>query len=441
MARSPAGIVALYRDAFGGLPRLTWLLCLAAFLNRCGAMVVPFLGLYAKQRFGYSASEAGVVLAIYGAGAVTGSFAGGWLTDRLGPVRLQVLALGLAGVWMLSMTQVLVPGWLEASVFVLVVLNEAFSPGSVTAVASSVPAALRRKALSLNRLMLNLGWAFGPTIGGYLVAVDFRLMFVVDGATCGLAALFLATCLGGYDPRPAPPVAGERPGRPFRDRHFVWLMLANVIVLLAFMQYFTTGARVFEDQGFDTRAIGWFLAVNPVMIVLFEMPVVHALRDRPALPVVAAGSLVVGIGYLLLLPAFGGAGIVVAMAVVAGGELLQMPLLGAHVNDHAPKHARGAYNGAHGMTFSVGQILAPLGGGPLYDWLGAAALWWACGALGAIAAAMFWRAARHAPPPPDAGPLTPTAGPVAAMPTAPPAAPPPATGTRSPRRMPRTRRP
>jgi hypothetical protein len=55
MQRPAHRIVATYRAAFGGLPRLTWLLCLAAFLNRCGAMVVPFLGLYAKERLGYSA--------------------------------------------------------------------------------------------------------------------------------------------------------------------------------------------------------------------------------------------------------------------------------------------------------------------------------------------------------------------------------------------------
>jgi predicted MFS family arabinose efflux permease len=388
------GIVALYRDAFGGLPRLTWLLCLAAFLNRCGAMVVPFLGLYAKDRFGYSPAEAGVVLSVYGLGSVTGSWLGGLGADRIGPVRIQILALFATGGWMIAMPNVLTPGWLEASVFVLAVLNEAFRPGSITAVATSCEPRLRRKALSLNRLALNLGWSFGPTIGGYLVAVDFVWMFWVDGATCALAALFLATCLGGYNPPRVVAAAGERPGRPFRDRNFLWLMAANVVVLIAFMQYFTTGARVFEDAGYSTKTIGWFLAVNPVCITLFEMLVVHLLRDRPALPVVAIGSLIVGAGYLVLLLPFGAAGILVAMALVAGGELLQMPLLGAHVNDHAPAHARGAYNGAYGMTFSTGLILAPLFGGWLYEQHGDDALWIACCVLGGLGGAMFWRAAR-----------------------------------------------
>ncbi|MEZ6038672.1 MAG: MFS transporter [Planctomycetota bacterium] len=404
--RFASGLLARYRDAFGGLPRLTWLLCVAAFLNRCGSMVLPFLGLYAKEVFDYSPKQAGVVLSIYGLGAITGSWLGGLLTDRLGPVRVQVLALSASGLWMFGMTRVLEPGWLEAAVFVLAVCNEAFRPGSMSAVAVSCDPALRRRALSLNRLMLNAGWAFGPTIGGMLVSIDYSLMFWADGGTCLLAAAFLAFGLGGFSPRAVPRHPDERPGRPFRDRYFVWLMLANLIVMLAFMQYFTTGARAWNDHGYGEATIGWFVAVNPIVIVLFEMLVVHGLRDRAPLPVIAVGSLVVALGYLVLLLPFGAAGIMIAMAIVAGGELLQMPLLAAHVNDHAPAHARGAYNGAYGMCFSAGHVVAPLLGGWLYDDYGQAALWWICGGLGALGAVMFWTASRS----PQARAGTPQAG-------------------------------
>ncbi|MBM4060417.1 MAG: MFS transporter [Planctomycetes bacterium] len=155
------------------------------------------------------------------------------------------------------------------------------------------------------------------------------------------------------------------------------------------MQYFTTGSRVLEDQGFTRAQIGWYLAINPIMITLFEMPVVHALRRRPALPLVAAGALLIGLGYLALLLPWGWAAALLAMVVVAGGELLQMPQLGAHVNDHAPDHARGTYNGVYGMTFTLALVLAPIPGGALYDAAGAPALWCACALAGAFGAVIF----------------------------------------------------
>ncbi len=382
-------IGSLYREAFSGLPRLTWLLCLAAFINRCGSMVVPFLGLYAKEKFAFDPSEAGALLSTYGAGAFVGSWLGGWLADRIGPVRAQVWTLSASGLWMLLMIGVREVPWLFTGVFVLGVLNDAFRPGSITAVAMSVTPDLRRKALTLNRLALNLGWSFGPTIGGFLVLADFQWMFVADGGTCLAAAAFLAITFRNW--RPIAPAREPMSWTlPFRDRHFLWLMTANLIVLLAFMQYFTTGARVFGDSGYSKVQIGFFLAVNPVLITLFEMPLVHALRGHRAIPITAMGSAVVGLGYLCMLLPWDAASVVLAMAVVAGGELLQMPMLGAHINEHSPSHARGAYNGAYGMTFCLALLLAPLLGGWIYEQNGAPVLWWTCGGLGLLASALFW---------------------------------------------------
>ncbi len=257
-------LIRLYRDAFGGLPRLTWLLCTAAFLNRMGSMVVPFLGPYLKSEFAFTPREAGYVIGLYGVGAFLGSWIGGRLTDRIGPVRVQVLALGSAAVWMFLMIVLRTPATMIPGVFVLGVLNDAFRPGSNTAAAISAPPELRRKALSLNRFALNLGWAFGPTIGGYLVLHDFQWMFVADGLTCGIAALWLAIGLRDWNPAPPPPPtaaqrlqAPHRHDRPLRDPWFLGLMAANLCVLLAFMQYFTTGPRCSTTStSARTRSVG-----------------------------------------------------------------------------------------------------------------------------------------------------------------------------------------
>lgn len=388
--------IRLYRDAFAGLPARTWLLAFAGFLNRAGSMVVPFLGLYLKDKFAYTPTEAGLVVGLYGAGAFVGSWLGGWLCDRIGAVRVQVVTLTASALWMLVMAQINHPGLLAVATFVLGICNDSFRPGSITAAIESVVPHLRRKALSLNRLAMNAGWAFGPTIGGYLVAVDFGWMFLANGTACGCAALWLALRLRGWNPRPEPhPDAPTIPLEPFRDRHFLALMGANLLVLVAFMQYFTTGSRVLEDSGYSKDQIGWFLAINPIVITLFEMPVVHLLQRRRALPLVALGSLLVGAGYLAMGLPFGFAALVLAMVVVAVGELLQMPMLSSYVNEHAPSRLRGAYNGAYGMTFCLALVLAPPLGGAVYDYFGSAVLWWACAAAGAAAACWVrWLAGR-----------------------------------------------
>lgn len=398
MVRAARQIVAIYRDAFGGLPATTWLLCTAAFVNRCGSMVLPLLSLYLLRRFGYSAGEAGEVVALYGVGAVLGSAIGGKLADALGCIRVQWLTLALAGLWLFLMAQITVVWLLAPATFVLGVINDAFRPGSITAVATSVGPALRRKALSLNRLMMNAGWAVGPTVGGEIVEdFGYEIMFYADGGTCLLAAAFLLVFLRGFTPRamvgpesePAsmPPPVGKGP---FRDRHFMWLMFVNFVVITAFMQYFTTGTRVLEqDYGYSESTIFWLIAINPALITLAEMPIVHGLRRVAALPIVAVGSLIIGLGFLVFLLPLGMTGVVLALVVITIGEVLQMALLGVYINDYAPPERRGSYNGAYGMSFSLSLVAAPAVGGWLYDAAGARVLWTCCGIVGIVSAAGF----------------------------------------------------
>jgi len=410
MLRTIRWTVAIYRNSFSGLPAETWLLCAAAFINRCGAMVLPFLSIYLGTEFGYGVKEAGQIVALYGLGAVLGSWLGGRLADALGCITVQVVTLGGAGVWMFVLSRIEDPSLLGPGVFVLGTLNDAFRPGSVTAVAISVDADKRRKALALNRLMLNAGWAVGPTLGGFLILwgrppgdPDYERMFFADGATCLVSALFLAVLFRGFQQRrqsandqestPQPQAGPTRvagPG-PFRDPHFLWLMALNFLVTTAFLQYFTTGSRIFkEDYGYNEETIGLLLAINPILITLLEMPVVHGLRHRAALPIIAIGSLAMGAGFLFFLPAMALGWVIVALLVVTLGEVLQMPLLGAYINDHAPARLRGAYNGAYGVSFALALVAAPAIGGWIYDEAGGATtLWWWCACAGIVSAIGF----------------------------------------------------
>jgi hypothetical protein len=65
-------------------------------INRSGTMVLPFMTFYlTSPEMGYSVGKAGIVMALFGLGAVTGAFLGGRLTDRISfyPVQLITLAV------------------------------------------------------------------------------------------------------------------------------------------------------------------------------------------------------------------------------------------------------------------------------------------------------------------------------------------------------------
>ncbi|HWV74785.1 MAG TPA: hypothetical protein VN040_23865, partial [Pseudosphingobacterium sp.] len=85
----------VYLDAYRGLSRPAWMLALVMFINRSGAMVLPFLGVYITNQLKFSMQEAGIILSCFGIGAVGGSWFGGWLTDRFGHFKIQAGSLFL----------------------------------------------------------------------------------------------------------------------------------------------------------------------------------------------------------------------------------------------------------------------------------------------------------------------------------------------------------
>ncbi len=400
-------------STYGGLPAVTWLICLAAFVNRAGSMVLPFLGIYLGRRFGLTVEESGYILSLYGIGSTIGNLVGGKLADVLGPIRVQLLTLTMAAAWMGAMTQFASVPTIAAGTFVLGLLNDAFRPGNMAAVLASVPPHLGPTALTLNRVMVNAGWAIGPTIGGLLARIDYQWLFVVDGSTCALAALvlmaFVPTALGSRSAAAhaasveAPADAARSTTSAWSDGKFLLLLLANIVTLLSFMQYFSTETRWLRDEfGATEDVIGYVLAINPVLIVLFEMPLVRALAGRPRLPIVAFGTLLIGIAFpILTISSLGMNGVVLQMLLLTIGEMFSFSPLGGFVGDRAAPGRRGQYLGMHGAAFSFAFMIAPSLGGAIYDRAGPDSLWWTCCSL-ALVAAVGYLALHRAYPPRDA---------------------------------------
>ncbi|WP_317046416.1 hypothetical protein [Pukyongia salina] len=61
-------LFSTYIRNFTGLSREIWLLSLVTFINRAGAMVIPFLSLYLVSDKGFSLPQVGWIMSAYGLG-------------------------------------------------------------------------------------------------------------------------------------------------------------------------------------------------------------------------------------------------------------------------------------------------------------------------------------------------------------------------------------
>jgi predicted MFS family arabinose efflux permease len=385
-------LATTYRDAFSGLSRAVWLLSVTSLINRAGTMVMPFLVLFLIEKRGFTTTQAGQTLALYGLGAMVSSYFGGKLCDRFSPLLIMKISLIGMGLTFLVLGHLQGRLAISAMIVVLSLVGEVFRPANFSALAAASGPGERARSFALLRLAVNAGMSVGPTVGGFLAAIDYSWLFVADGITSILAAGLLFVAFPGRldAPPTVHPPATVRAGSPFRDRP-VMAILAMMFVLnvVTFQVVGTFPLSLRDLYGFSKGWIGITLAVNTVIIILFEMVLIHSLSRRNPVKVAGVGAFLL-CGGLALLPFGSSFGYALFTVVIwTMGEMLSFPLLTSAVADRAPEATRGAYMGLLNFSIASSFVVAPLVGTWVYQNLGPRTLWLGCGAVGLLCWAGF----------------------------------------------------
>jgi MFS family permease len=374
----------LYSQLFVGLPREIWLLCLVTFIQRSGTMVLPFLTLYLTQRQGFSVQEAGAVLSLYGVGSIVGSYVGGWLSDRIGSIIAQLVSLLLATVALIGLSAAYSPAAIVVVVLLWSIVSESMRPANGAALAELSPPHLHVRAFGVRRLSMNLGMSIGPALGGFLVTLSYRWLFVIEAGVGLLAAgllwgLLLPTSRqvpSAHQPNPSTTEVNASRQTPWRDGVFLAILVLTSLLVIVLFQLFGAYPLMLADvHHFPSYTIGFVFTLNTLVIVVCQMPVLHAVERFDTLRVIGIGAFLLCMGFALL--PFGTTPSMLSVTVLVWtcGEMLTTPLLESFVARRSPVENRGQYMGLFSAAFSVAFVLAPVGGTWIYGHYGYLALW------------------------------------------------------------------
>lgn len=373
------------------LPRSLWILFLGTFVNRFGSFVTVFLVLYMLSR-GYTAVQAGFAVSAYGIGSIFSSAVGGYLADRLGRRDSIVLSMFSSAVTMLLLSQVSTLPLIVLFVGLAGVTTELYRPAASALIADLTPVKSQVRTYAMYRLAINLGYAVGPAVAGFLASRSFFLLFLGDALTSiifGLLALIaLPTEMRHKQEKD---VEQDRPESFFQvllhDHRFQIFLVVSTVVAFVYFQSQSTFALQVKSLGLSDAVYGALVSLNGLIIVFLELPTSTITQRFPMRPVIALGVLLVGLGFGLT--AFASTFFLLActVAVWTLGEIVHSPVSVTYVSNLAPAHLRGHYQGTWGLTWSMGLILGPLLGTWLFSW-NARWFWLICGALG-IAAALL----------------------------------------------------
>lgn len=391
----PASVISLYKKAYSGLSKKTWYLSFVMLVNRSGTMVVPFLTMYCTQKLGLSITQAGNVLACYGMGAITGGLIGGKITDVFGFYKMQVSALLLGGCMFIVLGYMKSYEWLCIATFILSTCNDSFRPANAAAIAHYSDPENRTRSYSLNRLAINLGWAVGGTLGGFIAARNYQWLFWVDGCTNILAAFLLLWLLPYVKTgsRQSSTIKKEKAVSAYKDKTYLFFLLATILFASCFFLGFSMQPPFFKQEWhFGEEFIGVLLALNGVIIVIIEMVLIYKIENAKApTSIIALGVITVGVGFAIVnvLPVAAWVGIL-SIIFFTVGEMFSMPLMNSFWVGRTSESNRGQYAALYTVAWSIAQIAAPALGGRIAQNYGFATLWYAALVMCFISSACFF---------------------------------------------------
>jgi MFS family permease len=381
------------RAGIRSLPGPVWILCAGSFVNRFGSFVAVFLVLYLREK-GYSIAEAGFVVSLYGAGNVVAAAVGGLVADRLGRRTAIAISMFSSAATLLALSQADEIVLIGALTVLAGLTGEMYRPASSALLADLVPAGQRLPAFALNRLAINLGFAAGPATAGLLADRSFTYLFVGDALTSIVfGILALAALPEGVRTRRGDERRGEGIRTIARDRAFVFFLVSSILGAFVYFQSNATFPLHVKESGLSNADYGLLISLNGLAIVLLELPFTSITQRYPAIPTLAVGSILVGLGFALNAWAESLAALAFTVLIWTIGEIVYAPVASAYVADIAPVHLRGRYQGAWGLMWGLAFMLGPGLGAAFFAWNGDA-FWLFCGVLGVLSAGLLLAGSR-----------------------------------------------
>ncbi|WP_374774637.1 MFS transporter [Streptomyces sp. NBC_01310] len=410
---SAASLRRAARESVSGLPRAFWWLWTSTLVNRLGAFVATFMTLYLTLERGYSASFAGLVVALHGLGGVISSLVAGVMTDRLGrrPTLLAAQASTAFSVALLGFMEH--PAAIAAVALLVGMTSNASRPAVAAMMADIVRPEDRVRAFALNYWAINLGFGISAMAAGLIAEYSYLAGFLGEAALTLACAVLVFVKLPESRPgarqtgataatgKGAGADAGAEPaiglGTVLRDGHFMGVVGLSFLISLIFTQGSVGLPVAMGAAGFSPGDYGLVIAVNGLLIVLLQIPVTAFIEHRDPQKLLVVSALLAGYGFALT--AFAGSLWAYALTVCVWtlAEIVNSPTQMGLVARLSPVRGRGRYQGMYSMSWAVASLVAPLMAGVVIDRYGAGWLWGATGVLGTVAGAGYWLLMRRLP--------------------------------------------
>ena len=385
-----------YQDSFRGLSKEVWWLALITFINRAGTMVLPFLSLYLTEDLNLSLGQVGWIMTSFGLGSLLGSWLGGKLTDKIGFYQVMFWSLLTTGFLFIGLQYVSTFLGFAIGIFLTMSVADTFRPAMFVSLKAYSKPENQTRSLTLIRLAINLGFSFGPFLGGLIItALSYSGLFWVDGITCISAVILLKNVLKQkeLDFKKFEVSTENIVTSIYKDKPY-WIFLVVVFLMgFVFLQLFTTMPLYYKGiHNLNEVEIGSLMGLNGFLIFLFEMPLIHYIEKKllDKLKIISWSLVLFALSFLILNTLSWVGILVISMLLITLGEMLAFPFTNNFAMTRAPSGKEGRYLALYSMAFSFAHIFSAKTGMEMIARFGFEFNWYLMGGLGFLAVVLMW---------------------------------------------------
>lgn len=350
--------------ALRGLNARLQALFMITLVFRTGTLAFPFYAAYLIHQHAIAPGTAGLLVGVYGAGALCTDLIIGGVIKRFSANRVILGSLLLNALLLLILPSVESTLALFVLSFLWGACYEAFTPATFSETVAHSSLETRKVAFSCNRLAINIGMAIGPLLGSLIFLSNADAVFYINAL---LSLLAYAACLRfarSLPVTPDAPVVGKGEGLPEvapheRSRLLVILLAALPVHVAYALPPTFLSAYIINYTQLPAYYVGIIFFINALLVIVFEVPINLRMAHLSSSRSLIVGFLLAGSGFFLM--GFGQVGALLLLATVLWslGEMIVFPGITHYVSSISSRDSVARNLGYYSAGVNIGVMVAP----------------------------------------------------------------------------------
>lgn len=353
---------------YRGLPKEIYVLFVARIVNSLGAFVHPLLTLILTSKLGMKDDAAGILITIVMATQMPVMLLGGKLADKFGRRRLIIIfqffgaaafiACGLVPLGNMTIYLIMTASYFYSLTY----------PALDAVTMDLTNADQRKEAYALLYMGFNLGFVFGPMIGGLLLDSCLPLLFIGDAVTTIVANILFMIYIretlpqkGGKD-EPALEKFSEGSALRILWKRKIIIVFALIMLVIQFTYSQWGFALPLQMKELFGNSVGYgFLAsFNGLLVIILTPLVTPFIRRSKALTGTLAGGLMYAAAFAMIIIIRDLYLFFISMFIFTFGEVIMTIDAGVFVAGMLPSSHRGRIDAIYSSITQTGRVISPM---------------------------------------------------------------------------------